>query len=237
MKIIRQWLDSPVHKLFPLVLLLMSLFLLGCPKPPEKELSDAEKSLREAAVVSECAEKEFQEAEQMLNDAKRLVEEGRYDEAEVKAKAAKSLAERAKKVGEDNWEECQKAKNTVVNKDPNEGKVDAADNTRLETIFFAYNEAVLSDDAQNILQANAEWMRRNPTSKVVIKGHCDERGSTEYNIALGERRAESVRKYLVQLGIDPGRMSIVSFGEEMPLARGTNDDAHAQNRRAEFEPR
>lgn len=213
---------------------LMCLFFAACGGPPEKALADAEKAIREAAVVSDCAEEEFAEASAMLDEAKRLVEEGRYDEAEVKAKAAKKLAERAQKQGETTWEDCQEEKRRLAEE---ANKKDEPEVLTLQTIYFNYNEAVLTEASQEILRTNAEWLRRNPTATIIIQGHCDERGSTEYNLALGERRAAAVRKYLVQLGIEQSRLSLLSFGEEMPVNSGNSDDSHAKNRRAEFVPK
>ena len=101
-------------------------------------------------------------------------------------------------------------------------------------VHFAYDSAVLTPIAQNILNQKAEWLRNNPSANVVIGGHCDERGTIEYNVALGERRAESAKKYLVNLGIDPSRLETISYGEERPIATGNNEEAWAQNRRAQF---
>lgn len=216
--------------------LALSLCLAGCAKPPEKAMADAEQALREATVVSECAEEEFAEAEAMLDEARRLVEAGEYDKAEAKAKAAKTLAERARQLGEERWKDCQDAKAEPVVEETNEP--DAIDlllqNGRLGTIYFDYNESTLTQDAQKTLQMNAEWMRRNPGSKVVVEGHCDERGTTEFNLSLGERRAQTVRKYLVQLGIAQARLSIVSYGDEMPAVVGDTAESHSKNRRVEF---
>ncbi len=220
----------------------IALFLLGlvtaCTGPPDKAIADAEKAVREAATVSDCAELEFAEAEQMLADAKRLVEEGRYDEAEVKARGAKTLADSARQAGEVRWEDCQEEKRRLAEaaKKRDEDRAEPIRALVLQTIFFSYNEAVLTEPAQEILRANAEWLRKNSSRKLVIQGHCDERGSTEYNLALGERRAAAVRTYLVQLGIDPSRLTILSFGEELPAASGDNDGSHSKNRRAEFVP-
>ncbi|HEY7745352.1 MAG TPA: peptidoglycan-associated lipoprotein Pal, partial [Desulfuromonadales bacterium] len=104
----------------------------------------------------------------------------------------------------------------------------------LQRIQFAYDQHTLSDQAREILAGNASWMQANPGAKVVIEGHCDERGSDEYNLALGERRAQAAQSYLVSLGIDSGRLSTISYGEERPLAPGQAEEAWAQNRRAEF---
>jgi len=104
----------------------------------------------------------------------------------------------------------------------------------LQRIQFAYDQHTLSDQAREILSGNAAWMKANPGAKVVIEGHCDERGSDEYNLALGERRALAAQSYLVSLGIDAGRLSTISYGEERPLAPGQGEEAWVQNRRAEF---
>ncbi len=102
-------------------------------------------------------------------------------------------------------------------------------------IFFEFDSSTLSAEAESILRAKAEWMRRNPSLTIVIEGHCDNRGTTEYNLALGERRAESVKRFLIDLGIAETRIRTISFGEERPLVRGDNEEAWAKNRRAHFE--
>ena len=102
-------------------------------------------------------------------------------------------------------------------------------------IFFEFDSSTLSAEAESILRAKAEWMRRNPSLSIVIEGHCDNRGTTEYNLALGERRAESVKRFLIDLGIAETRIRTISFGEERPLVMGDNEEAWAKNRRAHFE--
>lgn len=104
----------------------------------------------------------------------------------------------------------------------------------LERIHFAYNQFTLEDQARMTLEKNAVYLRNNPALKVVIEGHCDDRGSDEYNLALGERRAVAARNYLVSLGIAAERLSIISYGEEQPLMAAANEEAWAKNRRAEF---
>jgi len=104
----------------------------------------------------------------------------------------------------------------------------------LETIHYAYNDFTLDERARITLEQNAVFMRKNPALKVIIEGHCDERGSDEYNLALGERRAAAARNYLVSLGIGNDRLSIISYGEELPLVAEANEAAWAKNRRAEF---
>jgi peptidoglycan-associated lipoprotein len=104
----------------------------------------------------------------------------------------------------------------------------------LDRIHFAYNEFTLDEQARVTLEQNAVFLRKNSALKVVIEGHCDERGSDEYNLALGERRAIAARNYLISLGIAADRLSILSYGEERPLVAASNEEAWAQNRRAEF---
>lgn len=111
----------------------------------------------------------------------------------------------------------------------NVGQAEATKN-----VYFAFDDYTLSPEAQESLNKLADYMKGNGSVVVQIEGHCDERGSTEYNLALGERRAQSVKNYLVQLGIDPARLPTMSWGEEKPAAQGSNESAWAQNRRAAF---
>ncbi len=105
---------------------------------------------------------------------------------------------------------------------------------RLDTVYFDFDKADLRADARATLEANAEWLRRNPSARVQVEGHCDERGSVQYNLALGERRAESAKRYLQSLGVSGARVSTISYGEERPVDPGHGEDAWARNRRAEF---
>lgn len=106
----------------------------------------------------------------------------------------------------------------------------------LATIHFEYDNFSLSPEARNILSQNAEFLRSNTAINLQIEGHCDARGSIEYNLTLGERRANSVKSYLVSLGIPESRLSILSYGEEKPMNSGDSESAHAANRRANFVP-
>jgi peptidoglycan-associated lipoprotein len=105
---------------------------------------------------------------------------------------------------------------------------------QLQRIFFEYDQFTLSAEARDILTGNAAYLRANPSQRIVIEGHTDERGSDEYNLALGERRARAALNYLVSLGIAADRLSILSYGEERPVVAGSNESAWSQNRRAEF---
>ncbi len=103
-----------------------------------------------------------------------------------------------------------------------------------EDIYFDYNESSLKSEAQEVLQRKAVWMNNNPETTVIIEGHCDERGTTEYNLALGDRRANATKGFLADLGIDASRVRTISYGEEMPAAPGHDETAWAKNRRAHF---
>ncbi|MDX1647348.1 MAG: peptidoglycan-associated lipoprotein Pal [Longimicrobiales bacterium] len=106
--------------------------------------------------------------------------------------------------------------------------------TLYEMVHFEYDESEIEPDAEQTLRRKVEILRASPQVNLRIEGHADERGSTEYNLALGNRRAESVRQFLVGFGLDESRFSIVSFGESRPLVNASNEQAWAQNRRAEF---
>ncbi len=104
----------------------------------------------------------------------------------------------------------------------------------LGDVFFNLDESTIRDDARGPLQKNAEWMKRWTTTRISVEGHADERGSGEYNLALGDRRATAVKNYLVSLGIGADRVSIVSKGKESPFCNESNESCWQQNRRGHF---
>jgi peptidoglycan-associated lipoprotein len=106
----------------------------------------------------------------------------------------------------------------------------------LGDVFFDFDKSALRADAVEQLKTNANWIQADGARRVVIEGHCDERGTNEYNLALGERRANSAKDYIVNLGVEAARLKTVSYGEEKPFAMGHDEDAWAQNRRAHFVP-
>ena len=103
-----------------------------------------------------------------------------------------------------------------------------------EDIYFDFDKSTLTPAAQDSLLRKAEWLRENPDATVTIEGHCDERGTNEYNLALGDRRAESAKAFLADLGIDPARLTTISYGEERPVDPRSTEEAWAKNRRAHF---
>ena len=104
----------------------------------------------------------------------------------------------------------------------------------LGDVFFDFDSSTLSTDAQDQLKQNAAWLAGNSAKRALIEGHCDSRGTSEYNLALGERRSASAKEYLVKIGVASSRLESISFGEERPFDLGQNEDAWAKNRRAHF---
>ena len=126
-----------------------------------------------------------------------------------------------------------------VSKDPMSFDSNGSDSGNIEglrSINFATDRSHLSQEAKNILQSTKAWMEEKPNVQMQIEGHCDNRGSNEYNLALGQRRAKAVYNYLIKLGLSASRLSTNSYGEEKPLALGDNESDYATNRRANFVP-
>jgi peptidoglycan-associated lipoprotein len=103
-----------------------------------------------------------------------------------------------------------------------------------QNVYFEFDKATLTPDAREALVKNGQWLRINRDVEITIEGHCDERGTNEYNLALGDRRAETVKIFLVDLGIQPARLKTISYGEEQPADPNHSESAWAKNRRAHF---
>jgi peptidoglycan-associated lipoprotein len=106
----------------------------------------------------------------------------------------------------------------------------------LVTVHFGYDKSSLDANSKKDIATNVDWMKKNGNVKVQIEGHCDSRGTIEYNVALGERRANAVKAYMVSLGIAADRLSTISYGKEKPVANGDSEEAWGKNRRANFVP-
>lgn len=117
---------------------------------------------------------------------------------------------------------------------PSPRELDFEHNTQLLDISFEYDKSDLTVEARDVLKKNADWINTAPGVRIQIEGHTDERGTVEYNLALGERRARMVKNYLISLGVDPARLYTISYGEELPVNPEHNEAAWAQNRRAHF---
>ena len=148
----------------------------------------------------------------------------------VQTQPEQTLQSEVPKAEDKNVEEAE----PVVLQD--EAKVPEATRVKFvnEDILFAFDSSALSDQTQQILNNIAEYLRTNQRLKATVAGHCDERGTKTYNIALGERRANAVKNVLVSMGIGADRLNIVSYGEERPVAPGQDEESWAKNRRAQF---
>jgi peptidoglycan-associated lipoprotein len=218
-------------------LLALAALIAGCPKNiPQPEIDAAEQAMADIESTKDCAPETYQAAKTMMDKARALLKEERYEDAKTALIAAKQLAEKARK-------ECdeKKAAELAAQKEPEPEpvakEVEIEKDTgpdRMVTVYFGFNEANLTDEARAALNNNAEYLRHHEGQRIQVEGHCDSRGSTEYNLALGERRAMAVRKYLVKLGVNPTRLEIISYGEERPVDPSQSEDAWSQNRRAEF---
>ena len=104
----------------------------------------------------------------------------------------------------------------------------------LKMIHFDFDMYAIREDMKPVMQANANWLLKFPSVEVLVEGHCDERGTIEYNIALGEKRAEAAKNYLVSLGLNAAKVKIISYGKSKPLVQGVDEASYFQNRRAEF---
>jgi len=158
------------------------------------------------------------------------------DKPELSAAAAATPAETKKKVDSGKTTES-------TTKAPPSSSLDALQrgestatpaSSPLKDVYFDFDRYDLRADAREILKANSTWLKANPAAQVQIEGHCDERGTTEYNIALGSRRSEGVRDYLVTLGTSADRLSTISYGEEVPVCREQTEECWQQNRRVRF---
>jgi len=113
-------------------------------------------------------------------------------------------------------------------------RFDGEPSLMLDTVYFDYDRSAIRGDQLTVLERNLAWIQQNRTTRVRIEGHCDERGTEEYNFALGDRRADSIREWLIQGGVDPGRIQTVTKGELEPAAPGAGESTWSLNRRAEF---
>ena len=178
--------------------------------------------------VTSCAEKEVQVSETVQPTAE--------EQAAIEAQKAKEAAE---KVRLEELRAEQGARETARQAKLQEEAMArqlAAKVSQFETtaIYFAFDKANLTAESEDILKGKAGYLQNNPSYSLVIEGNCDERGTNEYNLALGERRAHSAKKFLMALGISDDRISTISYGEESPVDPGHNEAAWTKNRRDDF---
>ncbi len=135
---------------------------------------------------------------------------------------------------EEDLRQTQMAEQAAKEEEMERAKMAAMQMFMSEDVYFDFDSSALTNIARNVLSRKAEFLRINADSSIIIEGHCDDRGTSAYNIALGDRRAESAKAYLIDLGIDAMQLSTISYGEERPVDMGKNDEAWAKNRRAHF---
>ena len=238
-----------MNKIF--IVVISIVMLTGCPKPPLQEIADAKAALESARIAGAqtYAPKEYSSAEGYVKKAQDDSDNRQYNDAKVEALTGKQLAEAAKQLAL-----ARQTKGTAGNEGEQStttsllsgigitessiiGRGSLGEGViikQLKRISFAFDDYSLSNDAQTILIENAKWLSSNPGIKIQIEGHCDERGSEEYNLALGEKRANAAKDYLKQLGVASDRMWVISYGKERPLNPGHDEKAWAENRRDEF---
>ena len=224
----------------------LALLLAGCPKPPPEGLiTDAHGALALAADAERCAPAEYRATVRLIEQAQAAYDAKDYKAAERFANAARAQAEKAREAASQN-PACREGGEELAPVEPeppyeefglgsdinDQGIPDTAPDSgphTWTTIYFDFDSFEISSSAAQILSDHAAWLKQNPTVSISVAGHCDEAGSTEYNLALGERRARVVVNYLASLGLDRNRLRVVSYGEEMLAS-----DKDNLNRRAEF---
>lgn len=208
----------------------VSVFINSC--APKKPKVDQAAIMREQERAAEEAKLKAEEEERRKFDEAMKVEQERRAAEEAKLKEedeAKLKAEEEKRIEE---ERLKEAEGEITPQVAREAETKAV--PQLDDIHFDFDKSDIRADSREILQKNADWLQNNPDIKIQIEGHCDERGTAEYNLALGERRAMSTKKYLISLGISADRIYTISYGEELPLDPNHSEDAWSKNRRAHF---
>jgi peptidoglycan-associated lipoprotein len=175
------------------------------------------------AIFSGCAEKQAVVKDEAVSEQKAATAQAAPVSADEAARQAKEQADREAAL------KAQAAKDAAAKKN-----AAALADLNIQNIYFDFDKSNIRPDAREILKANAELFTKNNAATIVIEGYCDERGTAEYNMALGERRAQETKQYLANLGINISRFETISYGKEKPLDPGHDEAAWAQNRRAQF---
>ena len=229
---------------FLIILASMAFVLAGCPKdpdpaPPEEPKVEDPKpdppKPEPEPVVEEPKPVEVEETVEVQKSAEvqKAVEEKEAEEVIAQQQEEEVVKEEAQIAVEQDAEKSVEAPKavTIISAPPEESDEAIYD---LEMVYFAYDKSIITTAFGEALQRNYEWIAENPDVQIQLEGHCDERGTNEYNLALGERRAKAVFDYLISLGASPSQFSLVSFGEERPAEQGSNEVAWGKNRRVEF---
>lgn len=180
-------------------------------------------------IFSGCAEKKAVVKDEAIQEQKVAPTQTTPTPAPVAVTTDDEAARRAKEQAD-----REAALKAQAAKDRAARNAAALNDLNIQNIYFDYNKSSIRPDAREILKANADIFTKNSAAKIVVEGHCDERGTAEYNMALGERRAQETKQYLVNLGINVSRIETISYGKERPANEASNEAAWAQNRRAQF---
>ncbi len=213
-----------VKKSFGIFILILcfGLFLAGCPKKTvvvSRDRPPVQKSEEARRLEAERAAKEAKEIKEAKEAKERELARIKEEEARIKEEEAKMAR------GGDLEKSLVAKKERGIEGEVFESKL-------LKDIHFDFDKYDIRREDEGILKENAAWLKKNPKMKIQIEGHCDERGTSDYNLALGERRASMTKRYLVSLGIASDRISTISYGEERPLDPVHREEAWAKNRRA-----
>jgi len=199
-----------------LTLVMMLVFVFGCTK---KEMLKEDTAQKEPPMA----------AQEKTDISKRAVDKDAAGRTKVEREAAEKARADREAASKD-----QAGGGGAKKAATNDLKALAKDLHELVDINFDFDKSNLSDNARTILDKHAAWLNKNKMVNITIEGDCDERGTAEYNLALGQRRAEAAAKYLINMGIDTKRIKVISYGHENPLDPGHNEAAWAKNRRGDF---
>lgn len=212
-------------------------FAFGCAKPPKAERELAEKAFRSAAVGKDCDRENYLAAEELLNKAREEVNKKNYDKARELFLKVKEKSDAIVKYYQTHPDECLPKKEVVEEEEEEVEEIaNPAEDPDLDfpVVHFELDQYDIRYEDVAKVELMAKWMLNFEEKVVRIEGHADERGSVDYNMSLGEKRAKEVKNKLIQLGVDGKRIKIVSYGEERPVNPASNEAAWYENRRAEF---
>lgn len=209
--------------LFCAVILSVSLFALwGCPKKADVSVEPEETQKEETVTTEPVKEEPKVEPAKEEPKAEAVPEPAKEEpKAEVQDEAKEEIAEPVKEESKPEMKAEPEARTVATSAGP-------------QPIYFDFDRSFVRTDARAVMKANADWLKANPKVKVRIEGNCDERGTKEYNQALGQRRAASAKKYLTDLGISSSRISLISYGKEKPVCTDNNEECWQKNRRDEL---
>ena len=214
-------------KTFKLVLLVLVILACGF------YLSCSKKAVRTEAVSYPSQKTAEAAAEEEAKAAAAMEAEKKLQEETLKEEAARAEAE---KIRQQELQERAMQEEAARKEAAAREAAEREKNLTLEPIYFDYDDYAIRDDQKEVLTQNADWFKAHPQVRIRLEGNCDERGTAEYNLALGQRRADSTKAFLEGLGIQKNRMLTISYGKERPITLEHNETAWAKNRRVDFAP-